>query len=258
MNSTILKALNSFGLIFLIGMNMLAVLLPLGNKTTGELSDLYPNLFVPAGFTFAIWSVIYVLLIIFVAYLWVGHKKKEILDSIGLLFLFNALANGLWLVFWHNEYVMICMVLMLIILATLILIYKKLDIYYFTNSPIPWQASVPISIYMGWISVATIANATVVLVSKGYTNLGLGADSWAAIVLLIAVGIALRMLYKHKDIFFAAVVFWASYGIYSKRVGDIAVYDFRIEHASYISMYILIMGIILTIVQSFLIRKKSI
>ena len=258
MNSTFQKLFNSFGLVFLIGMNMLAVLLPLGNKTTGELSDLYPNLFVPAGFTFAIWSVIYILLIIFVAYLWFGQKKKMVLDSIGLLFLINALANGLWLVFWHYEYVNFCIVLMLIILGTLIMMYKKLDINYFDSSIIPWQTSVPISIYLGWISVATIANVTVVLVAMGFTNLSLGADTWASIVLLVAVGIALRLLYKHKDVFFAGVVCWASFGIYTKRVADIVTSDAKIEHTSYISMYILCIGIILTIVYSFLKRKKSI
>ena len=86
-------------------MNMLAVLLPLGNKTTGELSDLYPNLFVPSGFTFAIWSVIYILLIIFIGYQWLGKKGTKITETIGVWFIINALANGLWLVFWHYEYV---------------------------------------------------------------------------------------------------------------------------------------------------------
>ena len=258
MKSNLQKSINTIGLIFLIGMNMLAVLLPLGNKTTGELSDLYPNLFVPAGFTFAIWSLIYILLIIFVAYTWVGQKKEMVADSIGLLFFVNGLANGLWLVFWHYEYPIICIFLMLIILGTLIMIYKKLNIRYFDDSEVPWQASVPFSIYMGWISVATIANVAVVLVSIGQTSLGLGGDTWAAIVLLVAVGIALRILYKHKDVFFAGVVCWASFGIYSKRLADIATIDARIEHTSYISIYILIIGIILTLVYSFLKRKKSI
>lgn len=258
MNLIIQKVLNTIGLIFLIGMNMLAVLLPLGNKTTGELSDLYPNLFVPAGFTFAIWSLIYLLLILFVGYLWIGKKKNFVLNSITYIFVINCLSNGLWLVFWHYEYIIVCLVLMLVILTTLILIYNKLEINYFSDAPCPWQASVPVSVYLGWISVATIANSTVVLVFSGYSSLGLGADTWASIVLLVAVGIALWILYKHKDVFFAAVVLWASFGIYSKRVIDVFASDERIEHTSYISMYILIIAIILTIVYSFLKRRKSI
>lgn len=256
MNAKLLKILNTVGLIFLIGMNMLAVLLPLGNRTTGELSDLYPNLFVPAGFTFAIWSVIYVLLMIFIGYQWWGKKGEFVVDTIGPWFIINAIANGLWLVFWHYEYVVICILVMAVILGSLIMMYRKLNVKYFNEPNTPWQATVPISVYMGWISVATIANTTVVFVSMGITDLGLGADTWASIVLLVAVTIALRIMYIHKDVFFAAVVCWASYGIYSKRVADLATPDSRIEHTSYISIYIIGVVIILTIVQSFLKRKK--
>ncbi len=258
MHKNILRALNTFGVIFLIAMNMLAVLLPLGGKTTGELSDLYPNLFVPSGFTFAIWSVIYILLIIFVGYQWFGKKKEEVLGRLGIWFLINAIANGLWLVFWHYEYVVICIFVMATILGTLIMMYRSLNIDYFNQSPTPWQAAVPISVYMGWISVASIANTTVIFVSSGYTELGLGADTWASIVLVVAVGIALTMMYRHRDIFFAAVVCWASFGIYSKRAADTTMMDSTIEQTSYISIYILIIAIIFTIVSSMMKRKKSI
>lgn len=258
MNTTTLKIVNTLGLIFLIGMNMLAVLLPLGGKTTGELSALYPNLFVPAGFTFAIWSVIYILLFIFVGYHWFGKKSETVLSTIGSLFILNAVANGLWLVFWHYEFVFICILIMLFMLYTLIQMYRVLDVNYFNGSTSPWQAKIPVSVYMGWISVATIANTTVIFVSNGITELGLGADMWAAIVLLVAVGLALYMMYKYKDIFFAMVVCWASYGIYSKRLADTIANDSTIEHTSYISIYILIIGIVLTFVYSFLKQKKSI
>jgi len=257
MNHHILRALNTFGVIFLIGMNMLAVLLPLGGKTTGELSDLYPNLFVPAGFTFAIWSVIYILLIIIIFYQWIGKNAKKVIDTLGIWFIVNAIANGLWLVFWHYEYVFICIFIMLILLGSLIMMYRSLDINYFSDSSVPWQASVPISVYMGWISVATIANTTVIFISLGYTGLGLGADVWATIVLSIAVAIALLMLYRHRDIFFAAVVCWASFGIYSKRLADTVTMDSSIEHTSYASIYILGLAIGLTIVQSFIKGKKK-
>lgn len=236
---------------------MLAVLLPIGGKTTGELSDLYPNLFVPVGFTFAIWSVIFLLLILFVVYFWINKDSDTYLKSIGLLFIVNALSNGLWLVFWHYEYVFICIFLMLVLLGSLIAMHRKLEISYFKKDSLPWLVSVPISVYLGWISVATIANVTVLFVSSGITNLGLGADTWAAIVLMVAVALALRMLYKYKDVFFALVVCWASFGIYSKRVGDVILEDARIEHTSYISMYILIVAILLTVVQSFIRKTKT-
>jgi len=258
MNNTIQKVINTIGLIFLIGMNMLAVLLPLGNKTTGELSDLYPNLFVPAGFTFAIWSVIYVLLIIFVTYQWIGKKGDFIVQKLGHWFIINAIANGLWLAFWHYEYVVVCIFIMLTILGSLIMMYRQLEIKYFVNSPTPWQASVALSVYMGWISVATIANTTVIFVASGITELGLGADLWAAIVLIVAVMIAFAMLYRHRDIFFAAVVSWASYGIYSKRSADVLAVDPYIENTSYISIFIILVAIAATITYSFINKRKTV
>lgn len=258
MNNKLLKVLNSISLVFLIGMNMLAVLLPLGNKTTGEIADLYPNLFVPAGFTFAIWSVIYILLIIFIGYLWMGKKGSRITQTIGPWFIVNAIANGLWLVFWHYENVVISIFIMIMILGSLIKMYRILDLDYFGKiSPVPWQASLPISVYMGWISVATIANMTAVFVSFGYASLGLGADAWASIMLLVAVVLALYMLYYYKDIFFAAVVSWASYGIYSKRMSDDLMLDSKIEHTSFIALLIIVIAVTLTIVLAKVKRKKA-
>ena len=251
------KIINSLGVIFMIGMNMLAVLLPLNGKTTGELSAMYPNLFVPAGFTFAIWSLIYLLLITFVLYLWLGKKKNEVMEMIGFLFIINTIANGLWLVFWHYLMIKLSFLVMLVLLTTLILMYKKLIVNYFPSNQAPWQAKVPISVYMGWISVATIANFTVVLISSGVDQLWLGADTWAAVMLSIAILLALYILYKKKDIFFAGVVTWASFGIYSKRVADSATNDPNIEHVSYIGMYLLLISIVLTIVLGILKRNKN-
>ena len=257
MKHQLAKIINSLGVIFLIGMNMLAVLLPLNDKTTGELSAMYPNLFVPAGFTFAIWSLIYLLLITFVLYLWLGKKKEMVIEKIGFLFIINAIANGLWLVFWHYLMIKISFLVMLVLLSTLILMYKKLNVSYFSDSQSPWQAKVPISVYMGWISVATIANFTVVLVSSGVDQLSFGADTWAAIMLSIAILLALFFLYKKKDIFFAGVVTWASFGIYSKRIADSTTIDPNIEHVSYIGMYLLLISIVLTIVLGILNRNKT-
>ena len=259
MNTNLLRTFNTLGLVFLITINMLAVILPLGGKTTGELSDLYPNLFVPSGFTFAIWSVINILLLIFIGYQWYGKNKEDVIQKIGIWFVVNALANGLWLVFWHYEFVTTSIFLMAAIIGSLIKIYEKLDVVYFKEPSILWQVTVPISIYMGWISIATIANITVAFVATGVESLGLGADVWASIMVIVAVVLALRMLYVYKDIFFAAVVCWASYGIYSKRVADdTLMIDPKIEHTSYISIYILIVAIVLTIVYSFLKKKKTI
>ncbi len=238
-------------------MNTLAISLPLGGKTTGELSDMYPNLFVPAGFTFTIWSVIYLLLIGFIAYQWFGSSEKTKINKIGPWFLINGLANGSWIVAWHYEMIIVSILIMLVLLGSLIMIYKKLNINYFRSHGVKWLVYVPISVYLGWISVATIANFTTVLISFGWSGLGISEDIWATSVLIVAVILGLLMMYRHKDIFYAGVIAWASYGILSKRIADTVAMDARIEHTAQVAIYIMIIGILLTVTLGILGERRS-
>jgi len=238
-------------------MNTLAVMLPLNGKTTGELSDKYPNLFVPAGFTFAIWSVIFLLLIGMVGYQWYsGEKSKQ--SELGIWFIVNMVLNGLWVVVWHYEIVPLSIVIMLGLLFSLMMLYRKLDVSYFGDHGIQWLVNVPVSVYFGWISVATIANFTTVLVNYNWSGFGLSEDKWASVMLCVAVGIGLYMLRKFRDIFFALVLTWASYGIYSKRIADTIAQDDSIQHVAYMAIFILIIGTVLTIVLATVRKNKSI
>ena len=257
MNTTTLKIANTLALIFMLVMNTLAISLPLGGKTTGELSDLYPNLFVPAGFTFAIWSVIYLLIIGFVSYQWIGSSDKSKIDKVGLWFVINGLANGSWIVAWHYELVPVSLLIMFVLLGSLIMLYKSLDINYFGSHGIQWLVNVPISVYLGWISVATIANFTTVLVNNGWTGFGVSEDIWAVVVLIVAVILGCLMMYRHKDLFYAAVIAWASYGILSKRLEDTIASDAKIEHMSQVALYIMIIGMLLTITMGILGNRKN-
>lgn len=90
----------------MIVMNYLANALPLNGKTTGELSAQYPNLFVPAGITFSIWGVIYLLLGAFVI-LQFRHKNKSLAKTVGWAFAISCLLNSFWIVAWHYEYLLL-------------------------------------------------------------------------------------------------------------------------------------------------------
>ena len=135
-NTRLRKTLSILNLLSFLGMvivNYLAVTLPLNNKTTGELSDQYPNLFVPAGFTFSIWGVIYLLLAIFIVYqlIYVFRKNTQnssFLEKIGILFFASSLANLSWVFAWHFELVSLSLFLMLVLLVSLMAIYVKLQI----------------------------------------------------------------------------------------------------------------------------------
>lgn len=251
-----IRYLNVLGLIFMMTMNVLAVFLPLGGKTTGELSDLYPNLFVPAGFTFAIWSLIYILLITLVLYLWSSHGSTS-LSKVGPWLVLNMLCNGLWIVAWHYEQVIISLLIMLALLTTLLLMYTRLDIRYDEYQRKTWLAYVPVSVYLGWISVATIANFTTVLVHYNMEISPAADDVVASIMVGIAVVLGLTMLYRRKDIFYAGVIAWACYGILQKRTTDSVMLDKYTEHFSQVGLYVTVIGIVLTIVLGIVRRNPT-
>jgi len=146
---------------------------------------------------------------------------------------------------------------MLVLLGSLIIMHRKLEVNYFGEQGVKWFVFVPISIYLGWISVATIANFTTVLVDNDWSGGGISEDIWASVMLGIAAILGGLMMYRHKDVFFAAVIAWASYGILSKRT-MLEAADAMIEHVSQVSMIVMIIGIILTVVIGRLGNKKTI
>jgi len=226
MRLIILSILNVLGVLGVVIVNALAVMLPLNNKTTQELSDQYPNLFVPAGLTFSIWGVIYILLAIFVIYGLIiairkDAQKSSFIGNIGVLFFISCLANIGWIFAWHYEILPLSLVLMLLILGCLLLIYLRLHIGKSDSSNTEkYMVHLPFSVYLGWITIATIANVTALLVDAGWNTFGLGEQFWAVAVIIVGIAIALGILFTRKEIFYCLVVDWALLGILLKRLAD--------------------------------------
>ena len=219
----ILSIFNIVGFLGVIIVNGLANALPINNKTTGALSDQYPNLFVPAGLTFSIWGLIYVLLAIFVVYSILtalkADTKHSFINRIHILFFLTCIANIGWIFAWHYEMVPISMILMILLLACLIAIYLRLSIGRSNASnQEKYLVHVPFSIYLGWITVATIANATALLVDANWNKFGFGEQFWTICVIIVAIIIALTIILQRKDIFYGLVVDWALIGILIKRL----------------------------------------
>lgn len=217
--------INLLGLVGVLVINTLANTLPINGVTTGQLSDEYPNLFVPAGLTFAIWGVIYLLLIGFSIYsvATVFQKnatvtgKTDFLGLIGPWFFISCLANMMWIYAWHHRLVLMSLILMLILLTSLIAIYQRLYIGRVVRPMEKLLVHVPFSVYLGWISVATIANVTTLLVHWGWTGGPLSEATWAAIVIGVALGLGLYMVRTRRDFGYALVIIWAFAGIILKR-----------------------------------------
>jgi hypothetical protein len=252
-----LSILNLLGFLGTVVVNALANILPINNKTTGELSDLYPNLFVPAGLTFAVWGVIYVLLAIFVIYqlrpsVRGDAQKVDFVQRIGPLFFISCIANMGWIFAWHYQIVPLSLVLMLVLLGCLLAIYVRLNIGKSEATKAQkYLVHLPFSVYLGWITIATIANVTALLVDINWGRWGLGEQFWAVTVIIVGIAIALSVLFTRKDIYYCLVVDWALVGILLKRLSVTTVPDQSVVVITIIGL-ILISGAVI----AQLIRKK--
>lgn len=210
--------LNLIGFVLVLGINYLANSLPLNGYQTGEISDYYPNLFVPAGRTFAIWGLIYLLMAGFIIAPFISEKNREKIQQFGWYYSLSCLANTGWLLCWHYRLMVGSLLCMLTLLAVLVQMYRRLDS---GNSAAPWPQNIWIkgfiSIYLAWISVATIANVTTVLIHEGWSGWGFEPVIWTVVVLCVASALGGWFVWKYLDLAYAGVIVWALYGISSKQ-----------------------------------------
>lgn len=207
--------------IFMIIMNFLANFLPINDVTTEVISERYENIFTPAGFTFAIWGLIYLTLGILLVYLIIGVIKEHerpvmVVERIGWPFIISSVLNGLWIFSWHYDQIFLSLIIMIGILFSLIWLYRSLKKLTFEIN----RYLLPFSIYLGWISVATVANVTVYSVSVNWGQLGLSDEFWLAFLLLSVLLIAGYMLYNQNDAAFNLVILWALTGIFAARLQE--------------------------------------
>lgn len=202
-----------------LAVNGMANALPLNGQLTGAISDKFKVFFVPAGYVFAIWGVIYLGWIAFLIYQALpAQRANPRLQRIGWLFALASLINAAWLFAWHFEQFPLSVVLMLSLLALLIAIYRRLDIGRVRVSAAEtWCVDRPFSLYLGWISVATIANITDLLYAWRWDGLGIAPETWAVIMLMAASMISLLMALMRADTVFLLVIVWAFVGIAVKQ-----------------------------------------
>ncbi len=203
----------AFAIVILL--NFLSNALPINGQTMPQISAKYPSLFTPAGFTFAIWGVIYLGLLAFV--IWQALPAQRSNDKVARLstwFQINCVMNAGWIVLWHYDLLALSLLFMFVILATLILIYRTLianiDTAPFTEHLVLY---LPFSLYTGWITLATIANASVLQTSNNWDYVWLTAVQWTLLKLAVAGAIGARMVVKYRDPVFGAVLIWGAYGI---------------------------------------------
>lgn len=195
--------------------NALANILPINGRNTGQISDGFPNFFVPAGYVFSIWGLIYLTLLGFVIYQALPSQKTSPLQrEIGWWFVASNVANTLWIFCWHYGLFPLSLLMMLALLVSLVAIYTRLDSGRTTvHGMIRWLVYLPFSIYLGWITVAVIPNTSVVLIDLGWNGLGISGPVWATALLAVATVIGTLVGLPRRDWAYAAVLVWAFVGI---------------------------------------------
>ena len=197
----------------MIGFNGIAQWLPLNGRSTGEISDDYRVFITPAGYVFAIWSLIYAGLIAFAVYRARTAAPHERLDAITVPFLVSCAANVGWLALWHYGFVGTSLLAMLILLGSLIVVYGRLRREPPGTRLERWCVDRPFSVYLGWVTIATLVNLSVVLEAFDARPLGLDAPGWALVMLSAALIIAIGVARRFGDRWLLGVFIWAAIGI---------------------------------------------
>lgn len=215
----ILRITNLLSVALALTVNVLASALPLNGQNTGEISDRFQVYFVPAGYVFSIWGIIYLGWIAFLVFQF-QHSQKENprLRRVGYLFALSNLANAAWLFCWHYNWFGWSVLVMLALLGLLIASYLRLDV---NRTPVSrleyWSVDILFSVYLGWITVATVANITDWLYFIGWDGFGISAQVWAVIMLGVASLLGLGMALARRDAAYLAVLVWAFIGIAVKQ-----------------------------------------
>jgi hypothetical protein len=201
--------------------NILANALPINGQNAGEISDRFAIYFVPAGWAFAIWFPIYLGLGAYAIYQATrAQRTNPLLRAIGWPFVVSSVLNIAWVFLWHYNVFIATLPVMVGLLVTLIIIYLRLDIGRRNVMPdMFWLVFAPFSLYLGWITVATIANATQVLYYMGWSGWGIAPETWAVIMLAVAAGVGALVAYRRHDLIYLSVLAWAFVGIAFEHAG---------------------------------------
>lgn len=253
---TLRQTLVIFATLVMIVINALANIIPINGLTTAEISDQFRVYFVPAGYVFAIWGLIYFALICFTVFQALPSQRENAdLRNTGWWYVACCIANSAWIFLWHYQFFTLTAVMMIFLLICLIVIYEKLGIGQKKVNPgLRYFVHLPFSIYLGWITVATIANITDVLSIMQWNGFNFPPRSWAIIMMVVSVIIAELVAYNKGDVAFLLVLSWSFFGI-GQRLAGISTVS---ETAYVASIVIIIMGILTIIIRSRQTGEKTI
>jgi hypothetical protein len=249
MNKDILRQISvATALILTIIVNGLSNALPFNGLTAEEIADSFDVYFVPAGYVFSIWGIIYLGLIAYAVFQFLpAQRENPRLRQTGWWFVLSCAANSSWLLVWHYGYFAASVLVMLTLLISLIVIYLRLGVGRVAVSPGErWFVHLPFSIYVGWVTVATIANITAFLDTVNWSGFGIAPEIWAVIMLVVATAVGGLMAYTRREIAYLLVLIWAFIGIGVEQAGTPLVVN-----AANLAAVIVAVFVILVVIQRF-------
>lgn len=218
MNDFVRRAAVIIALVITVIVNSLANALPINGQTTGDIANRLGIFFLPAGYVFSIWGLIYLGLAAYAVFQALpAQQDNRRVASIAWPFVLSSAANSAWIFAWHYEQFWLSLALMLVLLGTLILIYRRLAIGRDrVGAGERWAVRLPFSIYLGWITVATVANVAAALHVAGWNGWGIAPELWTAIMLAVATIIGALVILRRADIAYGLVLVWAFVGIIAR------------------------------------------
>jgi hypothetical protein len=204
--------------------NTASNIVPIKGQSIGALSNtLFKDVLItPANYAFIIWGVIYVGLLAFGIHQLLPHQRTNpILDRIGYLITVSSIAQCIWVIVFQLRLFALSLVAMVLILLSLIAAY--LQIHHTPQRQPFWFVQFPISIYLAWISVATVVNGAIVLYAINWNAWGLSPILWTIAMLIIATIIALIITLRYRDLSFVGVFIWAFVAIAIKHLNTPAI-----------------------------------
>ena len=204
-----------------IGLNYYSNTHPFAGQTMGMVSAKYPTLLTPAGYAFSIWGLIFLALTVYAVWqLLPGQKLLSLPDAVAKPLILGSLATSAWVVLFAYELILPSVAVMLLILATLAVAYGRARRRIFAEAA-PALAGFPFSLYLGWISVASVINVTIGIRQLGWQPAE-GASvtlTLGLIVLVVALGLIMSRVFR--DFVFPLVVAWALVAVWVVRLGEI-------------------------------------
>lgn len=206
---------NGIALAIVLYVNYLSVALPINGQTPGEISDRINVLLTPAGYVFSIWGLIYLLLGLWIVATWISPIGPKIAEHVRYLFIINAGLNIAWIYAFHYEYFILSLIIIVALLWTTFNIYQNLS-----SSSLSRLWQIPFSIYLAWVTIATILNVGIVLKTNNisfYVNYEI---QWTLLLLILLTVFAIWFSRNMNDLIYPLVFVWAFVGVAVKRAGE--------------------------------------